>query len=294
MDATEPTLAGDAEPVRVLLARLAVTSDVATWNAWRRRRPDRILDLRAIALDEAYLPAIDLRGADLRDARFVAADLRGADLRGADLRGADVARADLRGATLTKARLRGVHLASADVRGVLWDFRASWRAWPRGWVVLALVSGGAIPLKLALGALAAFAREPMGLGERIALGLVVFGAGPLGLFFLWCVVRFALLLPFNLFLILKLSGQRIQQRDGCMAVIQVPVLFMVLLIDAVDPLPFLDTFGGVMAGELVHGDAVLAMRAKAVAGYLALLLIDAWALAQRLTLDPVDHFLWGS
>jgi hypothetical protein len=283
----------DDEGPGARLVRLAATGRITDWNAWRQRHLADAIGLRGIDLRGASLQGVDLHGADLRDAHLTGADLRDANLRGVDLRGATLEQADLRGATLTKARLRGASFAHADLRGVLWDLRASLRAWPSGWVLLALLTGGAVPVALFLAGLATFASATMPTLDRILLGLEVFVFLPLGMFFLWCIVRFLLMVPFDLFLILKMAALRVRQRDGCMAIIQTPMLLMVLLVDAVNPLPFLDTFSNVMAEELSHGDALLTMRVKALLGYLALLLLDAWALAQWLQYDPVGHLVGG-
>jgi len=83
----------------------------------------RWLDLHALGLSgvdfrDAYLTAVDFRGADLRGAGLIAADLSGVDFRDADLRGAVISGADLRGGALLRgADLRRALLRGADLRG---------------------------------------------------------------------------------------------------------------------------------------------------------------------------------
>jgi hypothetical protein len=242
-------------------------------------------------LGGADLRGVDLHGADLRDALLSGANLRDANLRGVDLRGADLSRVDLAGATLTKARLNGAQFTDAQLGDVVWSPIAFLRTWPRSLLLAALVVGGVVPLALLLSSLRSFALSTAAPVERLLLFLVVFVFLPLGLVFLWYLLRFVLLLPFNLYLILRTVVRRFRQREGCLALIEAPVLVMVLLIDAINPFPFLDTFGNVMAEDLPHRDAVLAMKVKLVIGYLALLLLDAWALVQWQGHNPVGQFL---
>jgi uncharacterized protein YjbI with pentapeptide repeats/ABC-type sugar transport system substrate-binding protein len=79
-------------------------------------------DLRRVVFAGAHLSSADLaaarlENADLGGADLFRADLRGARLSGADLRNADLSNADLQGADLTKARLQGARLVGADLRG---------------------------------------------------------------------------------------------------------------------------------------------------------------------------------
>jgi uncharacterized protein YjbI with pentapeptide repeats/ABC-type sugar transport system substrate-binding protein len=110
------------------------------WAPWLFQRQGAVLlgaDLAGAYLENARLPAADLRRvvfagaylssadlaaarleeADLGGADLFRADLRGARLSGADLRNADLSNANLQGADLTKARLQGARLVGADLRG---------------------------------------------------------------------------------------------------------------------------------------------------------------------------------
>jgi hypothetical protein len=128
-----------------------VPTEDSEWNAWRRRNPRVIPDLRgadlsglrlgnlrlsSTRLDGAILSRAVLGGAildhaDLRHARFFQANAYGANLRGADLRaawfqdslltGAQLQGADLREATLIGCSLNTAHLEGADLRNAfLW------------------------------------------------------------------------------------------------------------------------------------------------------------------------------
>ena len=105
---------------------------VAAWNAWRKKNPDTLPDLRSAKLSradlrDANLSDANLRGAVLRNAKFSGADLRGAafietdlsgktNLSGLDLRGAHFKRANLRGANLRGANLEAAALVDTDLR----------------------------------------------------------------------------------------------------------------------------------------------------------------------------------
>jgi uncharacterized protein YjbI with pentapeptide repeats len=105
---------------------------VKAWNAWRKRAPGLLpdlkgLDLSGADLSGALLGGADLSGGDLIGATLTRADLGGATLTGADLSGADLGganlsrailiRADLSGADLSKANLAGAYLNDANLVG---------------------------------------------------------------------------------------------------------------------------------------------------------------------------------
>jgi hypothetical protein len=264
----------EAEETRAVLLRSAGTGGAAAWNAWRGAHPLAPLDLKGIQLGEADLHEADLHGADLRDANLAGADLRAANLNGADLRGASLERADLRGATLTRARLRRTLLADANLRDVLWDRLAYVRTLPRGLVLPALVAVGILPGYILFSGLRALLQGALLSWDHLFVFLEVFVFFPLGAIFLWYVARFVLMLPFNVYLILAIAVRKIRQKDGCLGIIEAPVLALMILIDAMNPLPFLETFDQVIADDLTHRDAVLAMKVKIAMGYLALVVIN--------------------
>ncbi|MEX2618478.1 MAG: pentapeptide repeat-containing protein [Alphaproteobacteria bacterium] len=110
---------------------------VETWNKWRIREPDTIIDLVNADLRDAYLPGINLRNAqlarcDLRDAvldgaNVIEAVASNANLTGAQLQNADFTGANARYLNLTSvqaklavfngALLRNAILTSADLEG---------------------------------------------------------------------------------------------------------------------------------------------------------------------------------
>ncbi len=111
---------------------------VRTWNAWRSRQPDAVVDLSHGNLRGMSLTGADLSGADLRDA----------DLRGADLRSANLVGARLEGANLFKAIINGADLNEADLRGVRFlecPQLQSARNWPSAYRDEDLACGAAIP-----------------------------------------------------------------------------------------------------------------------------------------------------
>jgi hypothetical protein len=93
----------------------------AAWNAWRKKNPDTLPDLRNANLSgadlrEANLSDANLRGAVLRNAKFSGADLRGAAFIETDLSGkTNLSGLDLRGAHFKRANLSGAHLPGADL-----------------------------------------------------------------------------------------------------------------------------------------------------------------------------------
>ena len=99
----------------------------ATWNKWRREKPDirpdlhgarlRGADLRKANLYNADLQGTNFSEADLREANLREADLGQANLSGANLSKANVYKANVSGANLSKAKLSGVLLSGADLRG---------------------------------------------------------------------------------------------------------------------------------------------------------------------------------
>jgi uncharacterized protein YjbI with pentapeptide repeats len=119
------------------LARLR--EGVSTWNAWRRRQPSVVPDLRRAMLVESELRGVNLAGADLERANLrmstlsranlTRANLRGADLRAASLRRARLDRADLTGAvlrftSLTEASVEGARLTGCEIYGTsAWNLR---------------------------------------------------------------------------------------------------------------------------------------------------------------------------
>jgi hypothetical protein len=269
----------ESEDPKILLERCAQTGSIARWNAWRQANPSWVIHLTGIQLGAADLHEVDLHGADLRDAHLAGANLRGANLQGADLRGASLERADLRGATLTRARLRRTRLDDADLREVLWDLPAYVRSLPRWVLLLALVSIGTLPGYLLLVSLRTLLQGDLVSANHVLLILAVFVISPLAALFLWALVRFVLMIPFDLYLILKTLVRRFRQREGCLGIMEAPVLVMLILIDAASPFPFIGTFDPVMAETLSHRDAVVTMRVKVVTSYLALVVLNLLVLA---------------
>jgi uncharacterized protein YjbI with pentapeptide repeats len=95
---------------------------VKTWNAWRKRTPGVLPDLKGLDLggadlSGALLEGADLSGGDLVGATLTRADLSGATLTGADLSGADFGGANLKNATLIRADLSGADLSKANLMG---------------------------------------------------------------------------------------------------------------------------------------------------------------------------------
>jgi uncharacterized protein YjbI with pentapeptide repeats len=93
----------------------------ASWNAWRKKKPDIRPDLseapllRRRDLYGANLREADLRSADLSGAYVVGADLGGADLSSADLSNADVSHSNLGHANLNHANLMYANLTAAKL-----------------------------------------------------------------------------------------------------------------------------------------------------------------------------------
>jgi len=85
----------------------------ATWNKWRREKPDIRPDLHGASLRGADLHAANLRGANLSGAK-----LNGAKLNGANLLGADLRRATLVGTNLTRADLTGCRVYGVSAWGL--------------------------------------------------------------------------------------------------------------------------------------------------------------------------------
>jgi uncharacterized protein YjbI with pentapeptide repeats len=88
-----------------------------TWNKWRSKDPEAIIDLRGANLRYADLHEADLRGANLYEANLYGADLSNANLSGADLHRADLRGANLSGANLGRANLRRADLYEASLSG---------------------------------------------------------------------------------------------------------------------------------------------------------------------------------
>lgn len=88
-----------------ILMRCSEKKDVAEWNKWRKKNPDRNILLEGAQLKGAYLKGAYLKGADLE-----CAHLEGANLRRANLKGAKLLGAFLSGADLTQALLRGANI----------------------------------------------------------------------------------------------------------------------------------------------------------------------------------------
>ncbi len=94
---------------------------VEAWNAWRKRDPRAVPDLRDANLSEYDLDGVDFENTSLWQATLSGAYLRDAVLTKAymyraDLQDADLSRANLAGAQLTEASLRSARLAEADLR----------------------------------------------------------------------------------------------------------------------------------------------------------------------------------
>jgi hypothetical protein len=109
-----------------------IKEGVKVWNAWRKKNPSIVPDLRGanfnsarlrrVNLNSTILIGANLREADLGGAKLIGANLREADLGGANLIGANLigaklSRADLGGANLIGANLMGAKLSRADLSG---------------------------------------------------------------------------------------------------------------------------------------------------------------------------------
>lgn len=101
---------------------LQLSKGVETWNAWRKRNREVVLNLSGASLANAYLADADLSEVDLSGANAQGADMHGANLQGATLCGADLRYANLRDTCLNEADIRGADLrkgklCDADMTG---------------------------------------------------------------------------------------------------------------------------------------------------------------------------------
>jgi TIR domain/Pentapeptide repeats (8 copies) len=88
---------------------------VATWNAWRRKHPNSLPNLRGANLAEANLENADLSLADLEEANLSEANLAEADLSDARLAKANVSGAQLFDAVLWETDLRDAKICGAKL-----------------------------------------------------------------------------------------------------------------------------------------------------------------------------------
>jgi uncharacterized protein YjbI with pentapeptide repeats len=88
---------------------------VETWNEWRRKNPDELLDLSQANLGEVDLNLANLSLANLSLANLSLANLSLANLTQANLRWANLSQANLRWADLTYANLSLANLTQANL-----------------------------------------------------------------------------------------------------------------------------------------------------------------------------------
>ena len=82
----------------------------SSWNEWRERNPDIIIDLRGADLSNRDLSQYNFHNTDLRFANLSRTCLFEADLSYAELNGSDLTEADLRKANLYKTNLSEANL----------------------------------------------------------------------------------------------------------------------------------------------------------------------------------------
>jgi hypothetical protein len=99
-----------------LVARLKKGTE--TWNAWRKKNPEVMIDLSGADLTGATLSEANLSGADLSRVNLTRTNLFRATLSRVDLTGVHLPRAFLAGADLTEANLTRTNLIGANLSGV--------------------------------------------------------------------------------------------------------------------------------------------------------------------------------
>lgn len=128
---------------------------VDTWNKWRKRNTNTLIDLTEADFQQRDLEGVNFREAHLFKANLAKANLIGADLFLADLTGANLQNADLSNASLvettftvaklTNSILCGANLTGANLRVDYLD-GANFKGAKLGWTIL-----GAIDISKVIG-----------------------------------------------------------------------------------------------------------------------------------------------
>jgi uncharacterized protein YjbI with pentapeptide repeats len=103
----------NAEQLQIL--NRAVTS----WNEWRERHPEAVIDLEWSDLSGLNLDGVNFNDALLSGANFACTSMKGAQMVRATLIGANLANAELQHANLTHANLIRANLALSSLEGAM-------------------------------------------------------------------------------------------------------------------------------------------------------------------------------